>query len=159
LNITLLCVGKLKEDYLRRACAEYQKRMTPFARFSILEIDEYRLPADPSPAQIEAGLLKEGAWILEKVPPGSVLVSLCVEGKNLSSEEFSRWLFSSALDGSSHFTFVIGGSYGLSEEVKQASRLRLSLSSMTFPHMLARVLLCEQIYRALQIERNTKYHK
>ena len=159
MNITLLCIGKLKEDYLRVACAEYHKRLTPFARVTILELEEHRLPRDPSAAQIEAGLCAEGEKILEKIPNGAAVVSLCIEGKPLSSEAFSEWISSTALHGVSHIVFVIGGSFGLSARVKEASHLRLSLSQMTFPHMLARVTLCEQLYRAFQISIDGKYHK
>lgn len=159
MNVTLLCVGKLKEDYLRAACAEYQKRLIPFARVSMIEIEEHRLPREPSAAQIEAGLRAEGEKILEKIPNGATLVSLCIEGKLLSSEEFSEWISSTALHGISHIVFVVGGSFGLSARVKEASDLRLSLSNMTFPHMLARVILFEQLYRAFQISTNGKYHK
>ncbi len=157
--MTILCVGRLKEDFWRQACAEYQKRMTPFAKVSVIEVAECRLPKDPSPAEIQAGLRAEGELLLAKMPQNAAVVSLCVEGEKLSSERFSAWICDRTLRGVSHIAFVIGGSTGLWEQVKARSDLRLSFSGMTFPHMLARVMLCEQLYRAFQIMSDSRYHK
>lgn len=158
-NITVLCVGKLKEKFYVDACAEYQKRLQRFCRLSLVELPEERLPDDPSRAQIDAALEKEADAILEKLPHGGALVALCVEGKTLSSEQLADAVAQYATQGVSQLTFVIGGSFGLSPRVKERAALRLSMSPMTFPHHLARVMLLEQIYRAYQIAGGSKYHK
>ncbi len=158
-NMTLLCVGRLKEAYLRDACAEYAKRLGAFCRLSVVEVEEERLPDNPSPAQIEAGLRAEGKRLLARVPSGGAVVALCIEGKEMDSPAFAAALDRLAVNGVNAVAFVIGGSWGLSEEVKVAARLRLSLSPMTFPHQLARVLMLEQLYRAMQISGGGKYHK
>ena len=159
LNITILAVGRLKERYLTNACAEYQKRLGAYCRLQIVEIDEYRLPQNPSPAQIAAGIEAEGRAMAAKIPAGSFVVPLCIEGKMLSSEEFSAALDRAAIGGHSSIALLIGGSYGLWEELKRRGDLRLSMSRMTFPHQLARVLLLEQLYRAMTISHGQKYHK
>lgn len=158
-SVTILAVGKLKESYLREACAEYSKRLQGFCRFSIEEVAEYRLPDNPSPAQIAAGLEREGREMLSRIPAGAYVVAMCIEGKMLDSVELSRKLSQIAVQGRSSVVFIIGGSFGIWEQVKQRADLRLSMSPMTFPHQLARVMLCEQVYRAFSIEANTKYHK
>lgn len=159
MNVTLLCVGKLKEDYLRAACAEYQKRLGAFCRLSVIEIAESRLSDRPSQAQIDAALIEEGERILAKLPANAYPVALCIEGQKMSSEQLAVNIASLAANGTSSLAFIIGGSFGLSNEVKSACRLRLSMSDMTFAHQLARVMLLEQIYRAISINANTKYHK
>ena len=143
LTVKILCVGKLKERYWRDACAEYEKRLNGFCRFSIQEISESRLPENPSHAQIDSALAEEGE----------------IEGKLVSSEGLSEVIEKAALRGLSSISFFIGSSFGLSDRVKSAADFRLSMSPMTFPHQLARVMLCEQIYRAFQIQNNGKYHK
>lgn len=158
-RLTLLCVGKLKEAYWRDACAEYAKRLRPFCRLEIVEVDEARVPENPSAAQIDAAIREEGARLLAKAPADAALLALCIEGKALSSPDFSSYLDKLAVDGLGAAALVIGGSWGLSEEVKRAARLRLSMSPMTFPHQLARVMALEQIYRAMQISLGGKYHK
>ncbi len=155
LEVRLVCIGKLKESYWREAVAEYEKRLRPLCRFQIFELSESRLPENPSPAQISQGLEREGAAILDKAT-GHV-VSLCIEGKETDSPGLARKL-EGAMRSPGAVTFVIGSSYGLSEEVKRAGE-RISMSPMTFPHQLARVMLCEQIYRGFQILGGTKYHK
>ena len=159
LNITVICIGKLKESYLRSACDEYQKRLSTLCRLNIVELMPEKLSDSPSQKEIEAALKDEGKRITEKIPQGSAVITMCIEGKQLSSNELSEKLQSLAVSGTSTVTFIIGGSFGLSDEVKQKSTLRLSVSKMTFPHQLFRVMLLEQIYRALQIELGTKYHK
>ena len=159
LNVTILCVGKLKEKYWTDACAEYAKRLKGFCSFSICEVEEEKLPDNPSPAQIDTTLQKEGKRLLSRLSKGARLIALCIEGKQQSSEKLAQELASMALEGTSHIAFVIGGSWGLSPEVKAAADKKLSMSSMTFPHQLARVMLCEQIYRAFQINSGGKYHK
>lgn len=159
LRVTVLCVGRLKEAYLRDACAEYIKRLGAFCRLRMVELEEARVPENPSAAQIQTALREEGRRILAKMPPGAVPVALCIEGRELSSPDFSRFLEKIAVDGAGDVVLIIGGSWGLSEEVKGMARLRLSMSPMTFPHQLARVMLLEQLYRAFQISAGGKYHK
>ncbi len=158
-SITILCVGKLKEAYLRAAAAEYEKRLSAFCRLSIVEVDEERLPDAPSPAQIDATLTAEGRRLLAHIPAGAAVFALCIEGREMSSPALAAALDRLAVDGCSRVVFIIGGSWGLSEEVKRAARVRLSMSPMTFPHQLARVMLLEQLYRAGQISSGGKYHK
>ena len=158
-KVTVLCVGKLKEKFYIDAAAEYAKRLSRFCKLELVELPEERLPEDPSPAQIEAALLKEAAAIRAKLPAGAALIALCVEGELRSSEALARQMAAWASQGAGHLAFVIGSSFGLSPAVKAAAQLRLSLSAMTFPHHLARVMLLEQIYRAYQINAGSKYHK
>ncbi len=159
LNCTLLCVGRLKEDYLRAACLEYGKRLGGFVKLQIVEVEEERLPASPTPAQIRQGLEAEGRRLLAKTPAGAAGIALCIEGMLLSSEKLAETIEKWAVDGTGSVALYIGGSFGLSDEVKQAARLRLSMSPMTFPHQLARVMVLEQLYRAMQIRTGGKYHK
>ena len=158
-NLQLICVGKLKERFYIDAAAEYAKRLGPYCRMQITEIAEERLPRDPSPAQIEAALSREADAILSHVPPRSTLAALCVEGKLCSSQELARFIGDWSLRGERQLVFVIGGSYGLHPRVKDAARLRLSMSPMTFPHHLARVMLLEQLYRSFKILEGSSYHK
>ena len=158
-KVTVLCVGKLKEKFYADACAEYQKRLMWHCKLDLIELPEQRLPENPSEAEIEAALSKEADAIEEKLPRGGAVVALCVEGKALSSEQLADTLARYAARGVSQVTFLIGGSFGLHERVKQRAELRLSMSPMTFPHHLARVMLLEQIYRAYQIQGGTRYHK
>lgn len=159
LNINLICVGKLKEKYWREACEEYAKRLSRFCRFMIIEVDEEKLPESPSASQIEMTLKKEGQRILSKTGSQSKIIAMCIEGKIDSSEELSEKIEKIQLDGCGSIDFIIGGSWGLSEEVKKTADFKISMSRMTFPHQMARVILCEQIYRSFQIASNGKYHK
>ena len=159
LNVMIICVGKLKEKFWTDACNEYAKRLKGFCNFSITEVDEEKLPDTPSPAQIQNTLEKEGQRIIAKIPKNAKIISMCIEGKQKSSEKFAREISDLALNGASTLAFIIGGSWGLSQNVKNLSVMRLSMSEMTFPHQLARVMLCEQIYHAFQITSNGKYHK
>ena len=159
LSVHLICVGKLKEKFYLAACAEYQKRLGASCKLELTELSEERLPQNPSPAQIAAGIEAEGKEIAAKIPAGSYVIPLCIEGRQLSSEEFSRTLERVAVEGRSSVALLIGGSYGLWEELKQRGDLRLSISRMTFPHQLARVMLLEQLYRAMTISKGQKYHK
>ncbi len=159
IKITVICVGKLKEEYWRSACAEYSKRMKRFSDFSIIEVDEEKLPDNPSPAQINNTITKEGRRIISKIPSGSVAAAMCIEGKLFSSEELAKEIYNTATHVSGNMVFIIGGSYGLSDEVKNLADIKISMSKMTFPHQLARVMLCEQLYRAFQINSGGKYHK
>ena len=159
LNVTILCIGKLKEQYLTAACAEYAKRLSAFCRLTVTELPESRLPDNPSDKLIEQCLKQEGEAILSRIPRDAFVIPMCIEGKMLSSEEFSAALDRAAIGGHSSIALLIGGSYGLWEELKRRGDLRLSMSRMTFPHQLARVLLLEQLYRAMTISHGQKYHK
>ena len=158
-NVTVLCVGKLKEKFYADACTEYQKRLTRCCKLSLTELSEERLNENASAAQIEAALEREAAAIEERLPRGGMVVALCVEGTALSSEQLAETLARCAISGVPRVTFLIGGSFGLAARIKRAADLRLSMSPMTFPHHLARVMLLEQLYRAYQIQNGTKYHK
>lgn len=158
-RVTILCVGKLKEKFYTDAAAEYVKRLQRYCKLDVVELPEYRLPEDPSPAEIQKALQAEGAAIRERLPTGGAVVALCIEGKPCSSVELSRRMQELAVSGKSQLTFLIGGSVGLSEDLKRQADWRLSMSPMTFPHHLARIMLLEQIYRACQIAAGTKYHK
>ena len=165
-RVTILCVGKLKEKFYIDAAAEYVKRLQRSCKLDIVELPEYRLPEDPSPAEIQKALQAEGAAIRERlpkggaaIPQGSYTVALCIEGKPCSSDELSRRMADFGVQGKTQITFLIGGSVGLSEDVKKLADWRLSMSPMTFPHHMARIMLLEQLYRAYQIAAGTKYHK
>lgn len=158
-SIHLICVGKLKEKHFAAACGEYEKRLGPLCRLTVTELAEERLPEDPAQAQIDAALEKEAARIREKLPRGARLIVLCVEGKLLSSPELAARLEQWMVDGVSSVALVIGGSFGLHPDIKAQAQLRLSMSPMTFPHHLARVMVLEQLYRAFQINAGTRYHK
>lgn len=157
-RITVLCVGKLKERFYADAAAEYIKRLSRYCKVEVVELPETRLPDDPSNAEIQRALAAEAAAIRARLEGGAV-VAMCIEGKTCSSEELAKKLESFALEGKSRVTFLIGGSFGLDETLKKEANWRLSMSPMTFPHHLARVMLLEQIYRACQIQEGTRYHK
>ena len=159
LNITIIAVGKLKEQYLRDASAEYQKRLSTLCKLNIVEINPEKLSDNPSAKEIDNALNNEAKKIIEKIPKGAKVYSMCIEGKQRTSEELSAEIDSLAVEGVSNIVFIIGGSFGLSDEVKKLSAFRLSMSKMTFPHQIARIMLLEQIYRAMQISIGTKYHK
>ncbi|MFI3141975.1 MAG: 23S rRNA (pseudouridine(1915)-N(3))-methyltransferase RlmH [Clostridia bacterium] len=159
LNITLITVGKLKEKYLREACAEYEKRLRTSCKLSIIELAPQKLSDSPSDNEKLQALSLEGKKIAEKIPRGSYVYTMCIEGKQRNSEKFARELMQCTVKGFSSIVFIIGGSFGLSDEVKKLSSSRFSMSEMTFPHQVARVMLLEQIYRAMQINLGTKYHK
>lgn len=158
-TVNIICIGKIKEKYLTEAIKEYSTRLKPFCKFSIIELDEYRLPDKPSQAQIDICLLEEGKRILSKITKNSYVIPMCIEGKLVSSQELSDIVRDAGVMGKSTVDFVIGGSFGLSDEVKQRGDFRLSMGRMTFPHQLARVMLSEQIYRSFQIMTGGKYHK
>ena len=158
-DITLLTVGKLKEKFYLSAAAEYEKRLKAYCRFSMIELPETRLPDDPSPAEIAAGLEKEAELILAKIPKGAFFCVLTPEGKNLSSEALAEKLEQVKLSGKSAACFLIGSSFGMAPRVKAAADLKLSMSAMTFPHHLARIMVLEQLYRAEAIQAGSKYHK
>ena len=159
LSVYLICVGKLKEKFYRDACAEYQKRLGGYCKLTLIELPEERLPAAPSRDQIDAALEKEAAAVRSKLPPGASVVALCIEGAPCSSEDLSALLAGWAQTGQKHLVFLIGGSYGLHPSLKALAWRRLSMSPMTFPHHLARVMLLEQIYRGFKIGEGSGYHK
>lgn len=158
MNITIVCAGKIKEAYLREGIAEFTKRLRPYAKLDLREIQEERMKESPSEAEKLETLSREGERLLRLVPEGSFLYVLDVYGKELSSEELSAELDNLALAGKSHITFLIGGAFGLSEAVRRAADKRLSFSRMTFTHQMVRLLLVEQVYRAFKISRGEKYH-
>ena len=158
-KVTVLCVGKLKEKFYTEAAAEYVKRLGRHCKMEIIELPESRLPEDPSPAEIQKALETEAAAIREKLPKSGAVIAMCIEGKTCSSEEMARRLGDYAVQGKTQLTFLIGGSVGLHQSLKEQADWRLSMSPMTFPHHMARVMLLEQIYRAYQIQQGTRYHK
>lgn len=158
ISVNIVCVGKLKEQYLKDGCAEYLKRLKSFSKANIIEVSEERAGDNPSQSEINAVIEKEGRRIIEKIPKGSIVIPLCIEGKELSSPELSEEIEKISLDYSS-IAFIIGGSFGLSDEVKSLGKIKLSFGKITLPHQLARLVLLEQIYRAFSISNNSKYHK
>ncbi len=158
LKIKLIALGNLKEAYWRDALAEYKKRLGAFAEVTITELKEERVPEGPSPAEIEAALEKEATAILAAIPPRAFVTALCVEGKQLSSEELSVTL-SRVMQENGELALVIGSSHGLSPRVKAAANFKLSVSKLTFPHQMMRVILLETLYRSLSILHGGKYHK
>lgn len=159
LTVKLICVGRMREKYYIDAFAEYEKRLGAYCRFSCLELAEQRLGDNPSEQEIAAALEKEGAEILKAVPGDAWTAALCVEGKMLPSEGVAKIIEERAASGKPKLCFIVGGSYGLSPAVKARADLRLSMSAMTFPHHLARVMLIEQIYRGFKINEGSRYHK
>lgn len=158
-SITLIAIGKLKEKFYLSAAAEYEKRLKGYCQFEILELPEVRLPDDPSPAEISAGLEKEADGILSKIPKGAWLCVLTPEGKLLSSEALAEKLKTVKLSGKGSACFLIGSSFGMSPRLKAQADMKLSMSPMTFPHHLARIMVLEQLYRAEAIQAGSKYHK
>ena len=158
-KVTILCVGKLKEKFYADAAAEYAKRLSRFCKPEIVELPEARLSETPSPAEMEQALLEEAGRVEAKLPKSGALIALCIEGTELSSPALAEALNGFAVSGASQLTFLIGGSVGLHPSLKARADLRLSMSPMTFPHHLARVMLLEQIYRAYQIQAGSRYHK
>lgn len=159
LAVRLICVGKLGERFWAEAVREYEKRLSAYCRLEIVELPEQRLPQSPSAGEIAQAIEKEAALIEDRLPAGAAVVALCVEGKPLSSEELAGYLERLTVSGTSRLCLLIGGSHGLAERVKRRAALRLSMSAMTFPHHLARVMVLEQLYRALNIAAGGKYHK
>lgn len=159
MNIHIIAFGKLKEEYLSRAQAEYVKRIGAYAALKITELPEEKLPEKPSAAEIEAALAAEAARAEKLLSARALTFALCIEGKQISSPAFSAKLTDAAVAGISTVNFLIGSSFGLHEGIKSRAGFRLSMSEMTFPHQLARILLLEQVYRAYQIAAGGKYHK
>lgn len=159
LNINLICVGKMKEPHYIAAYSEYEKRLKPYAKFELTELNEVKLPNSPSPSDIAAGLEKEADEIRKIIPKGSYIIAMCIEGKQISSTELADLFTKCANSGKGKITFLIGSSNGLADSIKSMADYKLSMSKMTFPHHLARVMLAEQIYRGIMINEGSKYHK
>ena len=159
LSVRLICVGKLGEKFWKQACDEYEKRLSAYCKLEIVELPEQRLPDSPSAGQIEAALKKESELIEAKIPAGATVIAMCIEGKTMASDVLADWIEQKMVSGCSKFAILIGGSCGMDQTLKQKASLRLSMSPMTFPHHLARVMLLEQVYRALNINAGGKYHK
>jgi 23S rRNA (pseudouridine1915-N3)-methyltransferase len=158
LNVKFITLGTLKEGYLREAAAEYEKRLGGFCRFEMVQLKEERLSDQPSESEIKSALDKESAKIFAEIPSRAYVVAMCVEGKQCSSEELAEKLEEISAR-SSDICFIIGSSFGLADTVKQRADMRLSVSKLTFPHQLMRVILLEAVYRAFNIQKGTKYHK
>ena len=160
MNISIIAVGKLKESFWREAIAEYSKRISRYAHFEIIELPESRLSDNPSDAEILSALSAEAKLMQPYLDKrGAYNIAMCIEGKLISSEELAAEIDSSGVNGFSCINFFIGSSFGLADAVKKSCRLRMSMSKMTLPHQLARVVLSEQIYRALTINAGVRYHK
>ncbi|SUK02085.1 LSU m3Psi1915 methyltransferase RlmH [Staphylococcus agnetis] len=159
MKITIIAVGKLKEKYWKQAIAEYEKRLTAYTKVEIIEVPDEKAPENMSDKEIEQVKEKEGQRILAKIKPQSTVITLEIQGKMLSSEGLAKELDQRMTQGASDFTFIIGGSNGLHQEVMNRSNFALSFSKMTFPHQMMRVVLLEQVYRAFKINRGEAYHK
>ena len=159
ININFIVLGKLKEKYMKDFAIEYEKRLSGYCKLTVTELEPVKLSDNPSKSEIENALSKETQLIKAKIPKNSYVFSMCIEGNQMSSEELSKKLEDIALSGKNNITFIIGSSFGLSNEIKQMSDYKFSMSKMTFPHKLARIMLTEQVYRALSITNNAKYHK
>lgn len=159
IKVKIIALGKLKEKYMASAADEYIKRLSRYCRLEIDELTPSAIPENATPAQISAALKNEAGEIMRRIPQNSYVIAMAIEGKMLTSEELSRKIDFAAIDGKSGVTFIIGSSYGLDPSVKQSADMRLSVSSMTFPHQLFRVMLLEQIYRAFKISEGGTYHK
>lgn len=159
MNIQIITVGKLKETYLTDGCKEYLKRLTPFASCKILELDEARVAKDPSDKEIATALAKEADTIEKRLQKGSYRIACCIEGTEMDSRAFADLLQKGAEVGGAAIDIIIGSSHGLDPRIKSMCHKRFSMSPMTFPHQLFRLMLLEQIYRGFQINAGTKYHK
>lgn len=159
LNVTVIAVGKIKEKYFTDAIAEYSKRLGRYCNLNVVEVKDEPTPDNPSEREKAMVLEKEGTRIAEKLPKSGCIVALCIEGREYDSVNFSDFIDKAAVEGGGNLTFIIGGSMGISEEIKDRADYKISFSRMTFPHQLMRVILLEQIYRAFNISNGGKYHK
>lgn len=159
LSVKLICVGRMKEKFYAEAFGEYMKRLQPYCKLQLTEAPEQRLSESPSPKELEKALDREAEDILAAIPGDSYVAALCIEGRELSSEALAELVFKVEGSGRPRMCFIIGGSYGLSPKVKARADLKLSMSPMTFPHHLARVMLAEQLYRSFKIIEGSRYHK
>lgn len=159
MNITIISVGKIKENYLKSAIDEYSKRLSKYCKLEIIEVSDEKTPDNASAKEEEMIKEKEGDKILKHLKDSSYVIILAIDGKMLSSEELADFIKEQGIRGNSHLTFIIGGSLGLSKEVLSKANLKLSFSKMTFPHQLMRVILLEQVYRGFRIISGEPYHK
>ena len=159
MNVTVIALGKMKEAYMRDFISEYEKRLSAYCKLNIIELAPSFLPDNPSKSLIDGALREEAKKITAKIPQSSFVYSMCIEGRQRTSEEFSEELETLAVNGKSSVVFIIGSSFGLDEAIKNSSNERISLSRMTFPHQMARIMLLEQLYRAFSISNGGKYHK
>ena len=159
MNINIVCVGKIKEKYLKLGIDEFKKRLSKYCKLDVIELDDEKAPENLSHKEMLMIKDKEGKKILSKVKANSYVIALAIDGKNLSSEELADTMSKLAVRGSSHITFIIGGSLGLSDEVLSRADYKLSFPKMTFPHQLMRLILLEQVYRAYRINNGEPYHK
>ena len=158
LSVKIITVGTLKESYLRDAVAEYSKRLSAYCKLSVVQLKEAKLSDNPSEKEIASALDAESKAILAEISPRSYKIAMCVEGKQMPSEKLAETLERISSEAS-EVCFIVGSSFGLSDKVKSISDMRLSVSMLTFPHQLLRVMLLESIYRAFTINAGTKYHK
>lgn len=158
MKVTLICVGKIKEKFYREAIKEYEKRLSSYIKLTTIEINDEKVKVE-NDSEIKISMVKEGNNILSKIKDTQFVITLEILGENLTSEKLAQKIEHLAITGHSDVVFVIGGSYGLSDEVKRRSNYALSFSKMTFPHQLMRVVLLEQVYRAYRIINNQSYHK
>lgn len=159
MKITIACVGKIKEKFYTMAIDEYMKRLSAYANVDIMQTDDEKAPENLSPAQEEQIRSREAQRLLKGIKDSSYVIALDIGGKQLDSVELSRFIDDTLSRGSSHLTFVIGGSLGLGKEIRERADYFLSFSKMTFPHQLMRVILLEQLYRSQRISHNQPYHK
>ena len=159
IKVKIIALGKLKERYLKEAVEEYAKRLSALCSFEVIEIEPEKTKENPSDKEILAALKKEATLIEKKIPEGALTVALCIEGKRYSSVSFSKLFSDAAVNGKGNIVFLIGSSYGMDESLKKRADIKMSMSDMTFPHQLARVMLTEQIYRAFKIMEGGTYHK
>ena len=159
LSVKFICVGKMKERFYLDAFAEYRKRLSGYCNLELTEIGEQRLPEKPSQAEVQAALEREAGEILKAIPTDAYVAALCVEGKQFPSEFMAELVEGRENSGKPKLCFVVGGSFGLANSVKNRADLRLSMSKMTFPHHLARIMLAEQLYRGYKIREGSRYHK
>ncbi len=159
LNITIISVGKCKEKFLLEAVREYEKRLKAYIKLDLVEVDEVKLPENPSQILIAKAMSEEASKVIAKIQKDAFVIPMCIEGNIISSDELAKKIGALSVDGTSKICFIIGGSNGLSDDVKKLAGFKLSMSKMTFPHHLARVMLLEQVYRAFNILAGGKYHK
>ncbi|HZJ99489.1 MAG TPA: 23S rRNA (pseudouridine(1915)-N(3))-methyltransferase RlmH [Tissierellaceae bacterium] len=159
MNIKIIAVGKIKEKYIEEAIKEFSKRLSRYCNLMIIEVDDEKAPENLSQKEMDLVKQREGQRILSKIPQNSFVISLEIQGREISSEELSKKMEDIMISGINDITFIIGGSLGLWDEIRNRSDYRLSFSKMTFPHQLMRLILLEQIYRSWKIMKNEPYHK
>lgn len=159
MNVKIICIGKLKEKYLKEACGEYIKRMSRFANMTVTELPEYKISDNPSPSEVSKAIAAESASLLGAIQKTDYVIAADIDGKELSSPQLAKHINEQMIFGTNCIVFIIGGSCGYDDSVRQRADLRLSFSKLTFPHQLFRVILLEQIYRTFKINAGEKYHK